>query len=145
MKSKVTLAFKKDDYSSTAMLIKWWTKSKYAHVELIMGNSWISSSGSTGGLHINELKPLKDNWDYIDVEVDDKLEEVMKFAKSQQGTGYDYVGIFGIVVNHNIQRKNRWFCSEICTRLLQEFDEPKSLELKPNLISPEDLYVLYKG
>jgi len=139
----VKLAFKKGD-GLLSSIIKYLTKSPYSHVELIVGNKWISSSPEDGGLYIRNLKPLKNNWDYIDIT--DKVENIdyaLSFAYSQIGTKYDYLGIIRIFTGIT-KKNNKWFCSEIVTVLLQKQQVEEVLFLNPSHTTPGDLYDLFK-
>ena len=143
---KIVLAFEKNSESLMAKIIRWYTSSNYSHVEMIIGDKWISSDASVGGVYIRDLKPLKESWDYIEVEVDGrKLKSVWRFIKSQEDAKYDWCGIV-CSQTFKIQRKenqDEWFCSEIVTKILQIFGEEKSLKYYPSSMSAESLHLLY--
>lgn len=125
--------------------VKWWTKSKYYHVEVVVEDTWISSH-TDRGVVANKLLPLTDTkYDYFYLEIPDKTEKNMKsfwnFVESQEDTGYDWKGIylsqFMFLDNDSV---NKWFCSEIVTRLLQLLDCEHVQALRPNRVSPGDLF-----
>ncbi len=154
---KVKLAFKKDSNGFMSKLIKWWTKSKYSHVEIIIpgrdGNFddgfWLSANGKKGVRMKPLILPLNhDSWDYLDVEVNDKyyVEAMKKISKI---TEYKYatkdlflVQVFGL---DKLEDRQRLFCSESVATVLYAFHERKieTLGIKPVNFSPEDLYRLY--
>ena len=142
---EVTLAFNKNIETHTDRLISKWTQSPYVHVELIIGNKWISSSTSYGGVKIQELRPLRDSWDYVQVQVQGNyFNNVMNFIESQDGKKYDWAGIiWGQFFNiTRAQNQNKWFCSELVAEILRRFGNPKILEY-PASYSPGDLYRIY--
>ena len=64
----VTLAFYKGKGNLIDKIIRFWTKSKYSHVEIIINDVWVSSNPKVG-VTVNSLRPLTNKWDYIDVKV----------------------------------------------------------------------------
>lgn len=145
---EVTLAFYKGSNSLNSLIIKAWTRSKYSHVEMIIEDKWVSSSPDVGGVTIKDLHELNHkDWDYIDIEVDGrKLRKVLKFIEENKNAKYDWLGLFaGTVFSQNIEDKDKFFCSEMMTIILQIFNETKVKNLIPNEITPEDLHKLYKG
>ncbi len=119
-------------------IIMWKTDSRYSHVEVIIKDKWIYAKGSTG-VGINELRPLSDKWDYVDVEVDGrKLRGVMRFIEEQVGKPYDYLGaLFGGGFNYDLNAKEKWFCSEFTGEILKQF----GLKMQTtDTLTPEDIY-----
>lgn len=146
MNNYVILAFRKNDFSIMSRLIKWYTKSSYSHCEIIIMNHWISSSVEYGGVKVNKLRPLSDSWEYLKIEVQPELTaKALGFAFKQEGSSYDY---FGVLFNqflkiNKFKMGNKWFCSEICARLLKELQEPNAKKMNPRAQSPGDLYKNY--
>ncbi len=141
----VTLAFKKNAEGIGSSLIRWFTKSDYSHVEMIINEYWISANAD-GGVHILPLQPLHPDWDYIDVEVsDERLSHVMMFIEAQANCSYDYTGIvFSQLFKINgSDRGNKWFCSELCAQILKEFQLPKMKNIDTANMCPKDLYYLF--
>ena len=147
--TSIRLAFKKGK-GCIANSIKFWTHSKYSHVEIIIGNPktqekfWISSNPDYGGVRINKLRPYKITWDYIDIPALNHFHEAYNFARSQEGTSYDWCGILCSQFMH-IKRdnSNKWFCSELVTTILQLYKIPEVENLYPASISPGDLDRLF--
>jgi len=145
---KVTLAFRKGHKKDwLSRLIMYLDKSKYDHVEMIIGTVWVGSHLKTG-VELHKLRvPLKDSYDYIDVEVDEKLNhKAVVFIESLRGTRYDYIGaIFGELLGITmLNQYDDYFCSELITRILQEFGSPEVQHLHAVNVSPQELYNLYK-
>ena len=111
--------------------IAWYTKSKYSHVELVVGRDWYSTSPRDLEVRKKEIHPTQGRWDYLDVEIDeDRLNTI--FANTK-GAGYGWLGIvFSQFIRANRHSEQRWFCSEWCAEVL-------GLE-HSNRYSPEDLY-----
>ena len=109
----VMLAFKKNEKGFSSSLIRWFTKSEYSHVEMIIGEKWISSNAK-GGVHILDLQPLPDNWDYVEVKVQKKyLSHVIEFIEDQKDCKYDFSGIVWsqfFKINRSDNSK-KWFSS----------------------------------
>ena len=148
----VILAFKKDikphwNFITKFMskVVQYWTGSNYYHVELILEDKWISSN-TKSGVHIHSLKPLRDtSFDYFEFTVPEYTLEQRKvlwdFLRRQTSTGYDWKGIFlsqGIALD--IEKHDRWFCSEIVTRILQQLYVSNLMDVKPSRVSPARLY-----
>lgn len=142
----VTLALKKDPGCIFCSLIKWWTKSPYYHVEMIIGDKWISSNSDMGGVTIRDLQPKHENWDYVEVDIDGrKLSKVWTFIESQQDKSYDWKGIIlaQIMKIDRADDQDKWFCSEIVTEILKVFGEEKVKHIDSASIDPGELYEMY--
>lgn len=146
---KVTIALKKQSGDGlfgkvVEKAIKWWTKSEYFHVEMIIKDKWVSSSPEAGAVYIHDLEPLNKNYDYFDVEIDGrKLPHAWAFLELQKDKKYDYWGLFfSTVVKMNLEDKQKWFCSELVSEALSRL----GIEIpKPsNQMTPEDVYQLVK-
>lgn len=143
----VKLAFKlyeKSKCSFIGNLISLWTNSKYYHIELIVGDKWISSNAEAGGVTISPLRTLNFNWDYYeigDVKVtEEQYINFTNFIKEQSDCKYDYLGIvFSQVLPFRYHSDTKWFCSEIVAKLLQLLLVPEFNDLEPNRLSPADI------
>ena len=139
----VTLAFKKKE-SILDSVLAWWTCCDYTHVEIIIGDKWISSGPTAGGVYINDLRRLTDKWIYVDVNVDGRVKNtVLKFIKEQEGKEYDWMGIFlSQVFNTTRENQDKWFCSEIVSEILKRF-RVKEINLPSVQYSPCSLWGIY--
>jgi len=142
----ITVAFKKYDKKPNfidkliSKSIKIWTDSPYFHCEIIINDEWVSSNPEVGAVYRNELKTLKDNYDYVTLEVDGRRnKKVQNFIDNQIGKKYDYFGIFfSQVIDIKMDDKNKWFCSEIVSHILKMYGI--KLEEECNQYSPGKLY-----
>lgn len=130
-------------------IVRWYTKSEYSHVEMIIGDKWIASGNPAGtGVSIKELRPLDDdNWDYYNIEVDGrKTKKVMKFLESQVGTSYDWAGIiFGATLDYNIDDKSKWYCSELVAEVLKMYGVNEFQYLETARVTPDNIYQIIKA
>lgn len=141
---KLAFKFKKSKESLTNKLICWWTKSKYYHVELIVGNKWISSNPDVGGVTINDLQPLRDNYEYLELKdvrvTKEQYNRIMQWVSSQSDKKYDWLAIYtSCILPFNWESKNKWFCSEIVTTILKFMLVKEVMNLTPNRTSPGEL------
>ena len=141
---KIAFKFKQPKESFTNKLICWWTKSKYYHVELVIGDKWISSNPDVGGVTINDLQPLRNNYEYLELKdvrlTKEQHNRIMRWISSQQGKKYDWAGIvWSMVFPFNWDCRNKWFCSEIVTTILKFMLVKEVMDLVPNTVSPGEL------
>lgn len=144
----VTVAFKhiKDTKPPFMQkLISWWSKSKIVHTELIIDDMWVSSDLPTGGVTIQPLRPLTDKWEYIELGniclTNKQHQYVLDFIKRQEGKKYDTLGIvLSQVLPWRIHSKEKWFCSEIVTKILQLLTYQAVYDYEPQEVSPSDLH-----
>lgn len=93
-------------------LVRWWTRSPYSHVELVMssGRAW-SASFEDGGVRskLIDIDPAK--WDVI--ELPDHLEPAAAaWFAARRGAKYDILGNLQFVLAAIPHSRKRWFCSE---------------------------------
>ena len=101
----VKVAFYKGEGNWKNKIIRWWTKSKYSHAELVLPNeiTWISISplltGKVSARSIYEVKNLQD-WDFLSFELswrkpvrDYQLKQLNSFIKETNGAKYDWIGM----------------------------------------------------
>jgi hypothetical protein len=103
-------------------LISFYTNSIYSHAELIFSTGLsFSSSIRDGGCRYKAIGFDPVSWDYISLPyiTPEREVEIKKFCNSQNGKGYDYVGLFLTqVFPFDLEDPNRWFCTEIVARAL---------------------------
>lgn len=66
-------------------------------------------------------------------------DEINIFACDRHKYKYNFIGLFGVLINKPIKRKNSYFCTQFVSEVLIKsniFDLNKS----PELVRPEDLY-----
>jgi hypothetical protein len=152
----VKLAFKKGN-GFFSKLIKWWTKSKYSHVEILLPNKsgefnpgvWLSANHKKGVRIKPIIYPLDtENWDYIDVEVpvecyDNAMKKINEIVQYKYATlDLFLVQVFKL---DKMENRKKMFCSESVCEVLKAFCEPKITHLDKACVnySPGDLYELY--
>ena len=130
-------------------IIKLWTRSKYYHSEIIIENKWITSDHKYGLYTKLLLYKIDKTFDYFLIEVPEISEEQQeifwRFLKNNEGTGYDWKGIFltqGFRLN--IHSHDKWFCSEIVAKILQMLYKEEFLDVNPATVSPGKLDKLIK-
>lgn len=135
------LAFYKARGDKIDRAIRWWTRSPYSHVELILSPSKpklgdnvrpaFSSSSRDGGVRTKTITFDLASWDFIPVAWVDE-ERVQTAVKRFSGRRYDYLGLaMSQLLNLRRGSAARWFCSEIVAWIL---NVPA-----PSSLSPGDL------
>ena len=133
MASDIRLAFYKGKGDWVDKVIKWWTKSQYSHVEVVVGNTWISSSPRDGGVRSMRMESYNaEHWDIIDYP-GVTSGDVFDLFRRTKGDDYDFIGIlFSQVLPLGIQSKSKWYCSEWTAKL----------KYKNSKLNPQELYEL---
>lgn len=146
----VKLAFRRVSKTSPVYdkVICWWTKSEFFHVEVIVGDMWISSDGKHG-VHIKKIDP-DELGDWVIHELPKSVvtkyqyDNIIDWLSSQHRKHYDYIALLtAIVLPLQYQSQNRWFCSEITTRTLQMLGYPEVQDLEPQTVAPATLATIY--
>lgn len=136
------LVFFKEPHSFIEKAICLKTHSPYYHVEIRFedGWSWSSRAGQKPAVSF-ERYPLPENIVTVKINCSalDEL-KVRHWCRSQVGKSYDYLGILGFVVPFGEHDDNDLFCSEGCSKALQQIGFFKSR--KSYLISPGKLFKL---
>ena len=148
IKKRIRIAFRQKSGKDSIVnkIIRFLTKSRFHHVELIIDDTWISTSSSTG-FTMRPLEPIKQEdtrYVYHDlglVKITSEQDRIItRFIENQLDSEYDYSGIiFSQLFPFSKHSRTRWFCSEIVTKLLQLHLIEDTLDLIPNEVSPGDL------
>lgn len=131
---KAQLAFYKHKGTWVDKAIRFWTRSKYSHCEIVIGDGelleWYSSSPRDGGVR-KLVRPVDtDRWDLVPIDVDE--ERLLTLFDRYEGRGYDYLGIFlNELFPFGIEDHSKYYCSEFCAEVLH---------LEDVHISPKRLY-----
>jgi len=143
---KVTLAFRKANHHWLSRLVAKLTKSTYDHSEIIIGTVWVGAHFKGGVTTRRVTYPLHSSWDYLDVEIDPKYQhKAVDFVNKVRGSKYDFRGALGEELNLPIlDDKNKYFCSELVTTIMQNFNAKEVKDVNPVLINPQELYDLFK-
>ena len=116
-------------------LIRWWTHSEFSHVELIINDTWHTSSIRDGGVRKRHstARPTE-NWVFVAVDID--TEKAVELFNEIEGMSYDWFGIaFSQFIKADGHEREKWFCSEVVA-LMMQLEEPQRY-------SPEDFNRLY--
>lgn len=132
-----------------ASLVKFWTKSKYYHVEMVYKNKLISSDTKSGVHILDEFELNKEYYDLFKIQIpeltDYQNEVFWKFLESEKETGYDWLGIFlSQFLFLDNESEDKWFCSEIVSKVLQLLYCKDFIGIKPSKNSPEDIFKILK-
>jgi hypothetical protein len=129
-------------------IIRWRTKSKYSHVELIFNcipggdrsevynNLWFSSSPRDGGVRMKTINPKKKSWEFVKIpstieEESECFEKALEIEKRK----YDFIGaILGAGLKIRVENPRRFFCCEAAVYAL------KPLMSLNAVSSPGELY-----
>lgn len=135
------LAFYKGRGHFFNRLVAWWTNGKYSHVEVILGRlengdyTCLSSSFRDGGVRVKNMPLPSEKWDIVMVNGDPRV--AREWADKYLGAKYDVPGLFGFVWRRNIDRDQRWFCSEVAADILGL--------LQPSRFDPNSLYSVVRS
>lgn len=126
-------------------LIRLWTRSEFSHCEVVFGESTMISA--VEGIGVRCVIALGDfdpkTWEVVPVPLPYYEHKAYAWAISELGCKYDWYGImFCQVFKWGRHHKDRWFCSEFCTAVLQEVGLLPGV--KPYQQSPGKLYKLLK-
>jgi Rps23 Pro-64 3,4-dihydroxylase Tpa1-like proline 4-hydroxylase len=94
---------------------------------------------------MNTLEPLRyDHWEYVDLGImvlsKTSYDELLNYIESLKGIEYDYLAIiFSQLLPYSLHSKDKLFCSEVVTILLQILHYEQVKGLKPHEVSPKDL------
>jgi hypothetical protein len=142
----ITVAFYKGQETLSDKLVSWWTNSKYSHVEIIIGDNWITSHPTDGVRKILNEQIYLDCWDFIRIPTHNcnTIDNIVnKYIDEQLGLTYDWIGIiFSQFIKLGIDSNTKWFCSEFVTKILQLYLITEVLDVKPNKVNPGYLYNL---
>ena len=99
-------------------LVRWWTRSPYSHVELIMPfGAAASSSAMDGGVRFKQIEFDPAKWDFVDLP-SHLASAAEDWFNKHYGQPYDYLGNAHFVVSAIGDDKKKWFCSEACAAAL---------------------------
>jgi hypothetical protein len=92
-------------------LVRWWTRSQYSHVELILHFAAASSSAMDGGVRFKKIDFDPALWDFVDLPPE-LAAGAEAWFNEHYGQPYDYLGNVHFVLSAVGDDKRKWFCSE---------------------------------
>lgn len=136
-------------HKKISKLISKYTDSSYSHVCCYVGNKKIIEA-SIGGVQVNHINKYV-NYTIIRYNNPNrstyKLNKAVKWMKSQQGKGYDYLGLVGILFSTILKKdrnildgKNRYWCSELIADGYIQANMDLDVCKSTYKVSPADLY-----
>ncbi len=143
-----------------SQMIKMWTKEPYAHTSLALdielnemysfarkklrnpfNCGFITEDITTGvfGRDVGTTCKIMRIW--VTQNQLDKINKILqKFKDNKNFYGYNYIGIFGVMINKAVEREYNYFCSQFVYYVLSKAGV-KLFDKKPGLVRPEDFRV----
>jgi len=151
------LAFYRGKGTFSNKLIRWWTRSKISHVELVFDaedkikglNRSLSFSSSSRDKGVRFKNISYDNkWEIVRIMPHPDLDEISKIFtwcsnETRKNRGYAFQDLFRFVLPFINTVKNKWFCSEICVAALQHIGYLKYFTAQNT--DPQKLYEIVKS
>ena len=114
----IWVALYKGEGSTVNRLVRWWTKSKYSHAELVLTDktTWVGISpflkAEITKTSINTYN--KEDWDFYNIPVtQEQYDVVISFYNLTEGATYDWFGMsLSQFLPFRIKQENKWYCSE---------------------------------
>lgn len=141
-------------------VIKMWTKEPYAHTSLALDMElnemysfarkklknpfdcgFISEDITSGvfGRDVDTTCRIMRLW--VTEEQHQKIIDILEqFKQKKASYKYNYIGIFGVMVNHAVEREYNYFCSQFVYFVLQKAGV-ELFDKEPGLARPEDFRV----
>ena len=146
----IKIAFKKIIHNSDIVgkVIGKITKSNYCHCEIIINDIWVSSNSKEGVTIKENFLYDSIEWEFYDFPVIEIMERdyniIMDYIRKQDDKNYDFLGIIlSQLVPISVHNRNKYFCSELSTKVLQLFLIEEVMDLIPNNTSPGDLAKIF--
>ena len=123
---KIRVAFFKGDKGRWLhRFIRWYTKSKYSHAELVMPDdeTWAGISPfltSKVGTRKKSIEESKDEWDFLTFKLswrqpvrEYQIAQLNRFLEKTSGSRYDWTGlIISNLTSFLVKKRDKWYCSE---------------------------------
>lgn len=103
--------------------VKWWTRSKYSHVELLLNDeTWVSISPFIRARVETKivLNYSEADWDFIEFSISETQIRALKdFVAETTGDGYDWPGmLLSQIMPFIIKSRGKWYCSSFIAHCL---------------------------
>lgn len=120
--------------------ISWCTNGPFSHCELLFSDGvCFSSSPRDNGCRFKKIHILPERWVHLPIETT-KESEIFELCKLEEGKKYDWFGAFGFIIPFLSASDNRWFCSELCSHMINIATDQDN----PTFINPNQLYKILK-
>lgn len=99
-------------------IVRWWTRSKYSHVELVFADGLAASaSAPDGGVRFRRIQFDPDRWDVVDLPAH-LAPAALAWFGAHAGQPYDWLGVLHFALSPVGDNNQRWFCSEAAAAAL---------------------------
>jgi uncharacterized protein YycO len=120
------------------------TWSEYSHVDIMLDDGLLIGAIAGEGVVIQPL------WHRLDIAskavVMDlpvaSMGDAIRFAKSQVGKPYDWLGVFGIGLHRDWQEVDKWSCAELVAMVASVAGQKPFDSKFHNRITPQNLLML---
>ncbi|MBR0573358.1 MULTISPECIES: enoyl-CoA hydratase [Pasteurellaceae] len=145
--NKIYLGFYKGKGNFVDRIIRFFTKGKYSHCELIIERKNIyggryhfnekisydcySSSPRDGGVRLKNININSENWDLVQLE-NVTEQQIISYFQQTKGKKYDLWGAIGVCLGIKDER-DKYFCSEWCFNVI--FGSDQGWRFSPNQLS----------
>lgn len=122
-----------------AALIRWFTRSKYAHVSVVFDDGEVFESVPGKGVIKGKLKSVDGVTPFAyKLGARPNVEAARRFCESELGTGYDYWGCICFVLGIKQRRSaRRYFCSEFTADAAIAAEAPLQERVESYVLSPD--------
>lgn len=113
--------------------VRFVTKGKYSHCEIIFSDGMsASSSFADGGVRFKKIEYDLSRWDIIDI-IDTDEKSALEWFKKHEGEGYDLIGNLHFIFGFIGDNRHKWSCAESVADAL---GIPDSWRINPNSLYP---------
>lgn len=100
------------------VLVQFFTKSKYSHVEMVFSDGLCGSASFLDhGVRLKHIEFDESKWDFVLLPQYLEIPSRLWFEK-HKGEKYDTFGVSHFIFNAISPNKNKWFCSEAAAKSL---------------------------
>lgn len=118
-------------------LIRWQSRGPYSHAAILLPDGQIVESWQGSGVRTKRLTDWTDIDAYLIPEMSrGQWKTAIRYALSQVGKKYDYLGVARFVTRRPSRDNDKWFCSELVYRALQEAGINLFERIEPWAVSP---------
>lgn len=122
-----------------AALIRWFTRSKYAHMSVVFFDGTVYEAVPGKGVIKGKLKSVDGVTPFVyKTGSNHDFEAARKFCESELGTPYDYWGCICFILGIKQRRsKSRYFCSEFGADASKVAGIPLQERVESSVLSPD--------
>ena len=136
--NKILVAFQKKDPTVSGKLIRFFTRSKYSHVAIVIDGKEYSSDFMRGGVYVanHQIDPFV--WDYIEVD-NVNIKNILDFYQISKYDGYDFSWPIRRIIPFR-DNPDKWICSKWVANALKIADNKRFWKLNPDNLLPKDIF-----